>query len=56
MISNNHYSFGAVLEDFEVRDALEDVLAHKMTTYDVGQASIGWGSEYPAGDDFKMQE
>jgi hypothetical protein len=43
------------LEDFEVRDALEDVLAQKMITSDMGQASFGWDPQYPADEDFKMQ-
>ncbi|KAE9965059.1 hypothetical protein BLS_007888 [Venturia inaequalis] len=49
------YGFGAVLEDFEVRDALEDVYAQKSVTSDMGQAQIGYAQEYPADEDSKMQ-
>jgi hypothetical protein len=49
------YRFGAVLEDFEVRDAVEDVLGQKMITSGLGQAAIGLGSEYDMAEDYKMQ-
>jgi len=48
------FSFGAVIEEFEVHDALENVLARKATS-SMREMSLGSSEFSPyASEDFKM--